>query len=82
MREVIEPGTASTWRPHCSAQPALFNAPLRTAASTTTVPRVLAAINLLRARKRSLVGEHLGGSSLTSKPVSAMRSKSAVLLFG
>ena len=79
---MIGPGTASTARPHCSAQPALLSAPLRTAASTTTVPSVQAAISRFRARKRSLVGEQAGGSSLTSRPSSAIRLNNAVLLFG
>ena len=60
------PGTHITWRWRLSAQPAVLSAPLRRAASTTTVPLVSAAINRLRARKRGRVGADDGGRSLAA----------------
>ena len=51
------------------AQPAVLSAPLRTAASTTTVPCDRAAISRLRLRNRTRVGEHPGGSSETTAAI-------------
>ena len=50
------PGTAITVRDSSSACPAVLSAPLRIAASTTTVPRPSAAITRLRSRNRRRVG--------------------------
>ena len=50
--EVTGPGTAMTGRSRRRACPAVFMAPDRSAASTTTVPVAKAAISLLRVRKR------------------------------
>ena len=46
------PGTAMTTRPSAAAAVAVRRAPLRTPASTTTVPAAHAAISLLRTKKR------------------------------
>ena len=54
------PGTHITCRCRLSAHPAVLSAPLRSAASTRTVPRVSAAIRRLRARKRGRVGAEPG----------------------
>ena len=69
--EVTGPGTPISTRLVSDAQCAVFSAPLRTAASTTTVPSESAAITRLRDRKRSFVGAHPGASSETTSPVSA-----------
>ena len=66
---VTGPGTpisdaAEAGSPSC----AVLSAPLRTAASTTTVPRVSAAISRLRARNRSRVGAQPGAASETTSP--------------
>ena len=66
-REWIGPGTAISGRPHSSAQPAVFRAPDRRAASTTIVPCAIAAISRFRARNRTRVGCDPGGSSDTSR---------------
>ena len=71
------PGTTSTCRPSVRARRAVACAPDRAAASTTTVPRVSAAISRLRTRKRCRSGAQPGGHSLTSSPVSAIRLNSA-----
>ena len=55
-----------TCRLSSSAHPAVLSAPLRRAASTSTVPRVSAAISRLRARKRGRVGADPGGCSDTT----------------
>ena len=55
-----------------AAQLAVLSAPLRTAASTTTVPRAMAAISRLRARNRMRVGAQPGAASETTRPTSAM----------
>ena len=65
-REYTEPGTAISGRPQPSAQLAVLRAPERSAASTTTVPRDIAAISRLRARNRTRVGCAPGGNSETS----------------
>ena len=69
---VTGPGTPITGRLTSDAQFAVLSAPLRTAASTTTVPSEAAAIIRLRARNRSLVGAQPGGTSDTTTPVPAM----------
>ena len=74
--EVIGPGTAMTTRPISSARAAVETAPLRRAASTTTVPRLSAAIRRLRARNRCLRGWLPGGSSESTTPASAIRPSS------
>ena len=68
---VTGPGTPISDRLRRPAQLAVLSAPLRTAASTTTVPRVSAAISRLRARKRSRVGEHPAATSDTTAPCRA-----------
>ncbi len=69
---VTGPGTPITVRPVPAAQLAVLSAPLRTAASTTTVPADMAAISRLRARNRIRVGAHPGAASETTSPTSAM----------
>ena len=62
-----------------AAQPAVLSAPLRRAASTTTVPRVNAAMTRLRLRNRTRVGDRPGASSETTAVVVAeMLEQSAV----
>src|SRR6266705_694725 len=74
--EVTGPGTAISGRPWSCAWRAVFSAPLRSAASTTTVPRLSAAITRLRTRNPGLVGIRPGGHSLTSAPISVILRKS------
>src|SRR6266571_1725592 len=74
--EVTGPGTAISGRPWSYAWRAVFSAPLRSAASTTTVPRLRAAITRLRTRNPGLVGIRPGGHSLTSAPISVILRKS------
>ena len=61
---VTGPGTPIRWRLRRVAQLAVLRAPLRTAASTTTVPRVRAAISRLRRQEPPAggraPGRHLG----------------------
>ena len=76
IAEVIGPGTASTGRPRSRAYRALFSAPERRAASTTSVALPNAAINRLRLRNRWRCGALPGGRSLTSTPTSAVRAYS------
>ncbi len=77
IAEVTGPGTTMSSRPSFRARRAVACAPDRAAASTTTVPRVSAAISRLRTRKRCRSGAQPGGHSLTSRPVSAIRPNSA-----
>ena len=65
------PGTPITGRFSRLAQLAVLRAPLRTAASTTTVPRVRAAISRLRARNLIRWGAQPRGASETTAPNSA-----------
>ena len=65
---VTGPGTPIRWRLSRVAQVAVLRAPLRTAASTTTVPRVSAAISRLRLRNRPRVGAQPGGTSRAPAP--------------
>ncbi len=65
---VTGPGTPITERFSLPAQLAVFSEPLRDAASTTTVPRVSAAMSRLRARNRTLCGAAPGGASETTRP--------------
>src|SRR5256712_6093823 len=51
VAEVILPGTANTSRPRSPAKPAVIRAPLRSAASTTTTPRLSPASVRLRTGK-------------------------------
>ena len=60
MADSTEPGTAISTRPQPSAQLAVLRAPDRRAASTTTVPTLIAAISRLRARKRTRLGMGAG----------------------
>ena len=75
--EVTGPGTAISGRFRSRACRAVFSAPLRSAASTTTVPRLSAAISRLRTRNPGRVGARPGGRSLTSTPCAAMASNSS-----
>ena len=75
--DVTGPGTPITTRPHRSACRPVASAPLRTPASTTTVPAVSAAMSRLRTRKRCRCGVASGGHSLTSRPSRAIRANSA-----
>ncbi len=68
-----------TTRRHPLAHVAVLSAPDRSAASTTTVPEVIAAISRLRMRNARRVGAAPGGASDTSNPSSAIRSSSAAL---
>ncbi len=70
------PGTAITGRDSSSACPAVFFAPLRVAASTTTVPRPSAAMTRFRSRNRRRVGREPGGSSDTTTPWARMARSS------
>ena len=54
--------------PSSAACRAVFSAPLRSPASTTTVPHVIAAMTRLRIRNRSRAGRRPGGHSLTISP--------------
>jgi hypothetical protein len=55
----------------------VFSAPLRWAASTTIVAPANAAITLLRARKRHLVGAVPHGTSASTSPVRAIAAISS-----
>ena len=54
---------------------AVFSAPERLPASTTTVPVASAAMSRFRLRKRRRCGAAPGGLSLITRPVSATRSR-------
>jgi hypothetical protein len=82
MAEVTGPGTTIAGRPTPSARFRVWVAPLRAAASTSTVPVVAAAMTRLRMRNRGRSGSAPGIHSLTSRPVSAIRSNSAALPIG
>ena len=69
---VTGPGTPSTTRLSRLAQLAVLRAPLRIAASATTVPRDSAAISRLRAKKRTRWGAQPSAASETTAPVAAM----------
>ena len=71
---VTGPGTPITTRLRPTAQRAELSAPLRRAASTTTVPADRAAMSRLRPRKRERSGALPGGTSDTTSPVAAMWS--------
>ena len=73
---VTGPGTPMTGRWIRAAQLAVLSAPLRAAASTTTVPLPSAAITRLRARKRVRMGAQPGASSETTAPWPARWSRS------
>ena len=79
---VTGPGTAITTRPHEVAQLAVFRAPLRSDASTTTVPLVRAAMSLLRTRKRRRVGCSPTGTSDTTHPDSVRDSNNLLCARG
>ena len=70
--EVTGPGTAISGLPSSAACRAVFSAPLRSPASTTTVPQLSAAMVRLRTRNRSRAGWRPGGHSLTTRPCSAI----------
>jgi hypothetical protein len=66
--DVTGPGTAISGLPRVAACRAVFSAPLRSPASTTTVPQPSAAMTRLRTRNRVPAGRHPGGHSLTTRP--------------
>ena len=82
IAEVTGPGTTIAGRLSASTRLMVCVAPLRAAASTSTVPAVAAAITRLRIRNRCRSGSAPGGHSLISRPVSAIRSNSAALPTG
>ena len=73
------PGTAMTGRPRAAACVAVFVAPDRAAASTTTTPVDRAAINRLRVRKRRRCGAQPGGLSEINRPSAATASNNCAL---
>ena len=75
--EVIGPGTAISRRRRSLACRAVLSAPLRWAASTTSVPVASAAMTRLRTRNLSLLTCRPGGHSLTSTPWAAIASNSS-----
>ena len=66
--EVTGPGTAISGLPSSAACRAVFSAPLRSPASTITVPQASAAMTRLRIRNRLRAGRRPGGHSLTTRP--------------
>ena len=70
--EVTGPGTAISGFPRSAACRAVFRAPLRSPASTITVPQPSAAMTRLRTRNRILAGWRPGGHSLTIRPCAAI----------
>ena len=76
------PGTAITTRPSSAAQDAVFRAPDRAPASTTTVPALRAAINRLRPRKLARSGRVPGASSVTTAPLAWIWFRSPLWLAG
>ena len=72
---VTGPGTAPSGRPRVNVWAAVFAAPERRPASTTTVAEARALMILLRCRKRQRVGACPTGSSETSAPSAMMRSR-------
>jgi len=70
--EVTGPGTAISGLPSWAACRAVFSAPLRSPASTTTVPQASAAMVRLRTRNRNRAGWRPGGHSLITRPPAAM----------
>lgn len=77
--ELIGPGTAINGLPSRRDQLAVFRAPDRAAASTTSVPPESAAISLFRARKPCLVGRMPGGISVTTTHSPAIWSSNRLL---
>ena len=76
------PGTPMTCRLRRPAQLAVLSAPLRIAASTTTVPAVSAAISRLRDRNRTRIAAPPGTVSETTAPSAAMCSLRAACSLG
>ena len=66
--DVTGPGTAISGLPRLAACRAVFRAPLRSPASTITVPQPSAAMTRLRTRNRVLAGRRPGGHSLITRP--------------
>ena len=64
--------TAGRLPPSALCQLPVFSAPLRSPASTITVPLVTAAMVRLRTRNRSRAGWRPGGHSLITRPCVAM----------
>ncbi len=67
-----EPGTAKTSRPCSPASLAVMREPERSAASTTSTPRLMPEISRLRRGKLSARGTVPGVISVTSTPRSAI----------
>ncbi len=82
MSEVTGPGTAISRRPRSRACRAVLSAPLRSPASTTSVPVASAAITRLRTRNLSLLTVRPGGHSLTITPWAATASSSSAWAVG
>ncbi len=68
----IEPGTANTSRPCSPASRAVISEPLRLAASTTSVPRLIPLIRRLRCGKCDLSGCVPSGNSVARAPFAAI----------
>ena len=66
--EVTGPGIAISGLPRSAACRAVFSAPLRSPASTITVPQASAAMTRLRIRNLVRAGRQPGGHSLTTRP--------------
>ena len=81
MTEVTGPGTTIASRRRSRTRLMACTAPLRAAASTTTVPQAVAT-RRLRMLKRCRSGSAPGGYSLTSKPFAMIWSNSAELPVG
>ena len=75
--EVTGPGTAISGLQRLAACRAVLSAPLRSPASTITVPQLNAAMVRLRIRNRSRAGRRPGGHSLTTRPWAAISANSS-----
>jgi len=82
VSEVTGPGTAISRRPRSRACRAVLSAPLRSPASTTSVPVASAAITRFLTRNLSRLTVRPGGHSLTITPWAATASSSSVWAVG
>ena len=73
--EFTWPGIPITWRCNSEASYAVLREPLRTAASTTTVPKDNAAIIRFRIRNLALKAFALGLTSEINKPLADIARK-------
>jgi hypothetical protein len=78
----IEPGMANTSRPCSAARRAVISEPLRTAASTTSVPSAKPLMMRLRRGKFACNAGVPSGNSLTSAPRFAIAAASALFADG